>query len=115
MVSPGKQASASGCPALAPALLSCSRSPIKIPLTTAEAVALEILDIEVRGLARTRATTETGLKLKASYASTETASLKESNTGVAIIGKQLLPAWHQRLPIRHHANRCVGDDNCTIN
>jgi hypothetical protein len=38
---------------------------------TAEAVALEILDIEVRWLARTRATTVTGLKLKASYASTE--------------------------------------------
>src|ERR1700730_7103794 len=38
---------------------------------TAEAVALEILDTEVRRLARTRATTVTGLKLKASYASTE--------------------------------------------
>jgi hypothetical protein len=38
---------------------------------TAEAVALEILDTEVRWLARTRATTVTGLKLKASYASTE--------------------------------------------
>ena len=38
---------------------------------TAEAVALEILDTEVRWLARTRATTVTGLKLKASYASTD--------------------------------------------
>ena len=38
---------------------------------TAEAVALEILDTEIRRLARTRATTVTGLKLKASYASTE--------------------------------------------
>ena len=38
---------------------------------TAEAVALEILDTEVRRLARTRATTITGFKLKASYASTE--------------------------------------------
>jgi hypothetical protein len=38
---------------------------------TAEAVAREILDTEVRWLARTRATTVTGLKLKASYASTE--------------------------------------------
>ena len=35
---------------------------------TAEAVALEILDTEVRRLARARATTVTGLKLKASYA-----------------------------------------------
>ena len=38
---------------------------------TAEAVALEILDTEVRLLAGTRATTVMGLKLKASYASTE--------------------------------------------
>jgi hypothetical protein len=38
---------------------------------TAEAVALEILDTVVRWLASTRATTVTGLKLKASYASTE--------------------------------------------
>jgi hypothetical protein len=38
---------------------------------TAEAVALEILDTEVRRLASTRATTVIGLKLKASYASTE--------------------------------------------
>jgi hypothetical protein len=38
---------------------------------TAEAVALEILNAEVRWLASTRATTVTGLKLKASYASTE--------------------------------------------
>ena len=38
---------------------------------TAEAVALEILNAEVRWLARTRATTVIGLKLKASYASTE--------------------------------------------
>ena len=38
---------------------------------TAEAVALEILDTEVRSLASTRATTVIGLKLKASYASTE--------------------------------------------
>jgi hypothetical protein len=38
---------------------------------TAEAVALEILNAEVRGLASTRATTVMGLKLKASYASTE--------------------------------------------
>ena len=38
---------------------------------TAEAVALEILDAEVRWLASTRATTVIGLKLKASYASTE--------------------------------------------
>jgi hypothetical protein len=37
----------------------------------AEAVALEILDTAVRQLARTRATTVIGLKLKASYASTE--------------------------------------------
>jgi len=37
---------------------------------TAEAVALEILDAEVRWLASTRATTVSGLKLKASYAST---------------------------------------------
>ena len=38
---------------------------------TAEAVALEILNAEVRWLAGTRATTVIGLKLKASYASTE--------------------------------------------
>jgi hypothetical protein len=38
---------------------------------TAEAVALEILDAEVSWLASTRATTVIGLKLKASYASTE--------------------------------------------
>ena len=38
---------------------------------TAEAVALEILDTEVRWLASTRATTVIGLKLKASYASME--------------------------------------------
>ena len=38
---------------------------------TAMAVALEILDTEVRWLASTRATTFTGLKLKASYASME--------------------------------------------
>jgi hypothetical protein len=38
---------------------------------TAEAVALEILDAEVDWLASTRATTVIGLKLKASYASTE--------------------------------------------
>ena len=38
---------------------------------TAEAVALEILDTEVRRLASTRATTVNGFKLKASYASTE--------------------------------------------
>jgi hypothetical protein len=38
---------------------------------TAEAVALEILNAEVRWLASTRATTVIGLKLKASYASTE--------------------------------------------
>jgi uncharacterized membrane protein YccC len=38
---------------------------------TAEAVALDILNAEVRWLASTRATTVTGLKLKASYASTE--------------------------------------------
>jgi hypothetical protein len=37
---------------------------------TAEAVALEILDTVVRQLARTRATTVIGLKLKASFAST---------------------------------------------
>jgi hypothetical protein len=37
----------------------------------AEAVALELLDTEVRWLARIRATTLMGLKLKASYASTE--------------------------------------------
>jgi len=35
---------------------------------TAEAVALEILDAEIRRLASTRATTVIGLKLKASYA-----------------------------------------------
>jgi hypothetical protein len=38
---------------------------------TAMAVALEILDTELRWLASTRATTFTGLKLKASYASIE--------------------------------------------
>jgi|GEM_PF-2044219 len=38
---------------------------------TAEAVALEILDTEIRWLAGTRATTVIGLKLKASYAATE--------------------------------------------
>jgi hypothetical protein len=37
---------------------------------TAEAIAADILDTEVRSLASTRATTVTGLKLKASYAST---------------------------------------------
>jgi hypothetical protein len=35
---------------------------------TAEAVALEILNVEIRGLACTRATTVMGLKRKASYA-----------------------------------------------
>jgi hypothetical protein len=40
-------------------------------LEAAEAVALEILDAEVHWLASTRATTVIGLKLKASYASTE--------------------------------------------
>jgi hypothetical protein len=38
---------------------------------SAEAVAQEILDTEVRQLANTRATTVIGLKLKASYASME--------------------------------------------
>jgi hypothetical protein len=38
---------------------------------TAEAIALEILNAEVRWLASTRATTVTALKLKASYASME--------------------------------------------
>jgi len=38
---------------------------------TAETVALEILNAEIRWLAGTRATTIIGLKLKASYASTE--------------------------------------------
>jgi len=38
---------------------------------SAEAVALEILDTEIRRLASTRATTVIGLKLKASYASTD--------------------------------------------
>ena len=38
---------------------------------TAEAIALELLDTQVRWLARIRATTLMGLKLKASYASTE--------------------------------------------
>jgi hypothetical protein len=38
---------------------------------TAEAVALKILDTEIRRLANTRATTVIGLKLKASYASTD--------------------------------------------
>jgi hypothetical protein len=38
---------------------------------TAEAVAADILDIEVRRLASTRATTVIGLKLKASYAFTD--------------------------------------------
>jgi hypothetical protein len=38
---------------------------------TAEAVALEILNAEVRWLASTRATSVIGLKVKASYASTE--------------------------------------------
>jgi hypothetical protein len=37
----------------------------------AETIALEILDTVVRQLASTRATTVIGLKLKASYASTE--------------------------------------------
>jgi hypothetical protein len=37
---------------------------------TAEAVALKILDREIRRLANTRATTVMGLKLKASYATT---------------------------------------------
>lgn len=37
----------------------------------AEAVALEILDAEIRRLANFRARTVTGIKLKASYASTE--------------------------------------------
>lgn len=38
---------------------------------TAEAVALEILDTEIRRLASTRATTVIGLKLKASFAFTD--------------------------------------------
>ena len=38
---------------------------------TAEAVALEILDTEIRRLASTRATTVIGLKLKASHAFTD--------------------------------------------
>jgi len=38
---------------------------------TAEAVALDILDREIRRLANTRATTVIGLKLKASYAFTD--------------------------------------------
>jgi hypothetical protein len=38
---------------------------------TAEAVALEILDTEIRRLASTRATTVIGLKLKAAYAFTD--------------------------------------------
>jgi hypothetical protein len=38
---------------------------------TVEAIALESLDTEIRRLANTRATTVMGLKLKASYASTE--------------------------------------------
>ena len=38
---------------------------------TAEAVALEILDTQLRRLASTRATSVIGLKLKASYASTD--------------------------------------------
>ena len=38
---------------------------------TAEAVALDILDTEIRRLASTRATTVTGLKLKASYVFTD--------------------------------------------
>jgi len=38
---------------------------------TAEAAALEILDTEIRRLASTRATTVIGLKLKASYAFTD--------------------------------------------
>jgi hypothetical protein len=38
---------------------------------TAEAVALEILDTEIRKLASTRATSVIGLKLKASYAFTD--------------------------------------------
>ena len=38
---------------------------------TAEAVAADILDTEIRRLASTRATTVIGLKLKASYASTD--------------------------------------------
>jgi hypothetical protein len=38
---------------------------------TAEAIVLDMLDTMVRELARTRAATVIGLKLKASYASTE--------------------------------------------
>jgi hypothetical protein len=38
---------------------------------TAEAIAADILDTEIRRLASTRATTVIGLKLKASYASTD--------------------------------------------
>jgi len=47
---------------------------------TAEAVALESLDTEIRRLASTRATTVIGLKLKASYASTD-GKLAESIVG----------------------------------
>jgi len=50
---------------------------------TAEAVAQEILDTEIGWLARTRATTVTGLKLKASYAST-TGKLADSCRGRTI-------------------------------
>ena len=69
---------------------------------TAEAVALEIVDTEVRWLANPRATTVIGLKLKASYASTEgnspTASSKTScifkngriRPGNAIAGDEVL-------------------------
>ena len=50
---------------------------------TTEAVAQEILDTEIGWLARTRATTVTGLKLKASYAST-TGKLADSCRGRTI-------------------------------
>jgi hypothetical protein len=47
-----------------------SDSPLEAAKTT-EVVALEILNTEAQWLASTRATTVTGLKLKASYVSTE--------------------------------------------
>jgi hypothetical protein len=54
---------------------------------TAEAGALEILNAEVRWLASTRATTVMGLKLKASYVSTE-------GKLAASIVKDILQLWH---------------------
>jgi hypothetical protein len=51
-----------------PSILTCE---VLEAAKTAEAVALEILNAVVGWLASTRAKTVTGLKLKASYASTD--------------------------------------------